>query len=215
MPDSRARRELERAVEEERRRLARELHDETLQGLAALRVSLSWALQHGDNEDLADAASGAVDALAAEIASLRRLVARLRPAALDDLGLRDALETLAAGHRSGSLAVRTDLQLGGERLDPELESAVYRIAQEALTNADRHAGARNVLVRVWSRKGRLQIEVRDDGCGFDPGVTNGGFGLAGIRERVQLAGGTVKVEAAPGRGTSVRALLPLPIIRTA
>jgi signal transduction histidine kinase len=202
------------ASEHERRRWARELHDETLQGLAGLRVGLSAALR-GNEQDLRAAAGSAVENVIEEIANLRTLIVELRPAALDEYGAAAAIESLAerTAARQG-IAVEVHADLAWERGDaptrqtPELESTVYRLVQESLTNAVRHAGASHVHIHVTERDGFLDIAVSDDGGGFDPAAQATGFGLLGMRERVALAAGELTVETGPG-GTTVRARLPV------
>ncbi len=196
------------AAEQERRRWARELHDETLQGLGALRVLLSSALRRADPAGLEAAVRESVAQVGREIDALRTLIAELRPAALDELGLPPAIASLTdrAGTAEG-LAIDREVCLDG-RLAPELETTIYRVVQEALTNAAKHAGADGVAIAVAEHDGRVTIEVRDDGAGFDPAARAGGFGLIGMQERCTLAGGELEVVSAPGRGTVVRASLP-------
>jgi signal transduction histidine kinase len=201
------------AAEAERGRWARELHDETLQALGGLRVLLSSALRHGDAERSEQAMREAVEHLEREIENLRAIIAELRPAALDELGLRTAIEALLDRHREQSgFQIEGEIALPGPgagqpRLDTELESTVYRLLQEALTNVAKHANASAVWVLVGESDGELQLEVRDDGAGFDPSADNQGFGVAGMHERVTLAGGTLSIESGE-HGTRVRACLP-------
>jgi len=201
------------AADAERRRWARELHDETLQSLGGLRVLLSTALR-GDSLDRAQAAMRqAVEQIEHEISNLRGIITELRPAALDELGLRTAIEALLDRHREDSgLQIDADLRLPGpsadaERLDPDLETAVYRMVQEALTNIAKHARAEHVRVAIGDCDGELLLEVQDDGTGFDPAAKADGFGLSGMRERAGLAGGTLTVDSGE-HGTCVRACLP-------
>jgi signal transduction histidine kinase len=193
------------AAEQARGRWARELHDETLQGLVGLRMLLSSARRSGSSEELGDA----IDHTKREIQNLRALIAELRPAALDELGLGPAIETLA--ERSGVAAgieVSTRVELGGsERLAAETESTVYRVVQEALTNVAKHAGAGRVRVEVARDNGTVEVVVEDDGRGFDPAAATGGLGLTGMRERVELSGGRLEIRSRPG--TRVRARLPV------
>jgi signal transduction histidine kinase len=197
----------------ERRRWARELHDETLQGLGGLRVLLSSALRRQQLEQAQTAMREAVEHIDREIANLRAIITELRPAALDELGLRTAIEALLDRHREQSgFEIDAELTLStssttGTRLDDALETAVYRLVQEALTNAAKHARAGSVRVAVGESEGALLVEVSDNGGGFDPGSTSEGFGLTGMRERVGLAGGTLTVESDQS-GTSIRARLP-------
>jgi len=198
------------AAERERARWARELHDSTLQGLASRRVLLSSALKRGDAPELEAAAREAVEDMGRDIDELRALITELRPAALDQLGLRAALEDLAErfGH-STRVEVEAELTIGAERLDAELETTVYRLVQEALTNVAKHAEAGKVTLQVVSREERIDVLVSDDGRGFDPAAEQRGFGLAGMRERVELAGGELQIDAKPGAGTRVMASVPV------
>jgi signal transduction histidine kinase len=206
-------RSLMAAGDAERTRWARELHDETLQGLGAIRLVLAAARRRGDATRTALAVDEAIDYIEQEIDNLHAIISDLRPAALDELGLRPALEALLerrSDHgalRIASVLVLPDPQAGEPRLEPAIESTVYRVVQEALTNIVKHADARSVRVAVTASAGAVSIEVQDDGVGFAPGASGSGFGLAGIRERVQLAGGTVRIESGEG-GTRVRAALP-------
>ncbi|HEX4108636.1 MAG TPA: GAF domain-containing sensor histidine kinase [Solirubrobacteraceae bacterium] len=198
------------AAEQARGRWARELHDETLQGLGGVRMVLSSALERGNAGAQRDALAAAHEHLGLELQRLRDLISELRPAALDDLGLGPAIDTLIERQASGArFAVRGQIDLSGPRLARETENAVYRIVQEALTNAAKHAQAAHVLVRVQQADDRIEILVQDDGCGFDPASTNGGFGLLGMRERAVLAGGTMAVGSRPGGPTRVSGVLPL------
>jgi signal transduction histidine kinase len=206
------------ATEEERRRWARELHDETLQSLAALRLGLSAARRHQDDPATLDALLGdAVTQLDGEIATLRALITELRPAALDELGLAAALAALAERAKGFGLDVDVDVDLGladeaggsAPPRDAECEIVIYRIVQEALNNARKHGDAGRALATV-ARTGRtVTVTVRDDGIGFDPAVATSGFGLLGMRERAELLGGTLAVASAAGAGTTITATLPL------
>jgi signal transduction histidine kinase len=198
-----------RAAERERSRWARELHDATLQGLGARRVLLSSALNRGDGAQLAEAVEEAVGEIGRDIEELRTLIAELRPATLDQLGLRAALEGLAERVVGGTgIEVTTDLSIETARLGSELETAVYRLVQEALTNAAKHAGASRITLQLAEREGRLDVVVSDDGRGFDPDAERGGFGLVGMRERVELADGALQIESKPGSGTRMTASIP-------
>jgi signal transduction histidine kinase len=199
-------------AEAERRRWARELHDETLQALGGLKVLLSGATRSDDAEAMRGAMREAIDQLGGDIQSLRSLIAELRPPALDELGLAPALASLAQRTSTATgLEVRTDVDIPHEeRLAPELETTVYRIVQESLTNVAKHARAGAVDLSVRCEDHELQISVSDDGTGFDPeGALEGGFGLTGMRERVELAGGELSVLPGSSAGTVVRARLPL------
>jgi signal transduction histidine kinase len=203
------------ASEAERARWARELHDETLQQLAGLRVLLGGARRSGDPERIAAALDEAVEMLTTGIADLRALITDLRPAALDELGLEAALRTLAERvARQSGLEIDLDVDLAWERGDSptrhtqEVESAGYRLVQEALTNVIKHAGATRVEIRVTDDDDCMQITLRDDGDGFEPGAATSGFGLVGMRERVALVHGSLELESAPAAGTTIRARIP-------
>jgi signal transduction histidine kinase len=203
------------AADAERRHWARELHDETLQGLGGLRVLLSSALRRDDPRLAREAMREAVEQIEQEIGNLRAIITELRPAALDELGLRTAIEALLDRHRQqsefeidGELALPGPSAGGEQRLDGDLETAVYRLVQEALTNVAKHARADHVRVAVRESGGELSIAVQDDGTGFDTEIASRGHGLVGMRERVSLAGGTLSVESGE-RGTLVTARLPV------
>jgi signal transduction histidine kinase len=203
------------ASEAERTHWARELHDETLQQLAGLRVLLSGARRSGDAERMSTAIESALEQITTAIGDLRSLVAELRPAALDELGVKPALETLAArvaGQTDLEIALDVDLAYdNGDaefRHAPEIESTVYRIVQEALSNVAKHAAATRADVSVSDRAGDIALVVRDDGRGFDPQQRSSGYGLLGMRERVALVNGSVELESAPGAGTTLRAWIP-------
>jgi signal transduction histidine kinase len=202
------------AAESERRRWAQELHDETLQALGGLRILLSTAQQGGDPVALADATVQALELIEQEITNLGSIITELRPAALDAIGLAAALEALFDRHRIiNDLEIDGVLDLPEERddggvLTPELEATVYRLVQEALTNVAKHARARSVEVTVAVEASRLVTRIVDDGTGFAVDAVDGGFGLMGMRERVLMAGGELKIDSSDA-GTSVTASLPL------
>jgi signal transduction histidine kinase len=213
--EDRLRRTME-ASERERKYWARELHDETLQGLGALRLLLRSALRRGTPEALTQAVNEADGELLAEIDKLRALITELRPAALDELGLAAAIEALAErSSTTGDLEIRGEVLLddakggSGGRLDPGLESIIYRFVQEALTNVVKHAHAGRVDIEVTTQHDVVAVEVRDDGVGFDPTIKPPGFGLLGMRERLELTGGRLEITSSPGRGTKLQAELPL------
>ncbi|HVR05985.1 MAG TPA: GAF domain-containing protein [Solirubrobacteraceae bacterium] len=201
------------AADAERRRWARELHDETLQGLGGLRVLLSSALRRQELEQAQTAMREAIEHIEREIGNLRSIITELRPAALDELGLRTAIEALLERHREQSgFEIERELALPGpatqaDRLDEDLEITAYRLVQEALTNVAKHAAAENVRVAVAEQGGELTVEVRDDGGGFDPQAVAAGFGLGGMRERVALVGGSLQIDSGEG-GTTLMARLP-------
>jgi signal transduction histidine kinase len=217
------------ARERERTRWAREIHDESIQGMGALRMKLANARDVNDPEALHETVNTVLEGLGHEIDGLRHLITELRPAALDDLGLAAALEALARRAQAiDGLDVQTEINLGadaradegsasGRRLDPELESTIYRIVQEALTNVSRHAQATKAVVSISERDGVLQASVTDDGQGLpDAGRLGprgdgleGGFGMSGMRERAELVGGELEFVPASGQGTTARLVVPL------
>ena len=197
------------AAERERRHWARELHDETLQGLGGLRMLLSSGRKSDDPAALPEVVDTAIEQLGRDIENLRTLITELRPAALDELGLAPAIESLIS-RVSAVEGVDVDLQLdvGDRRLTPELETTVYRIVQEALSNVAKHSGAQRVRVRVERTYTAVEVEVADDGRGFDVEQRGEGFGLVGMRERTALAGGRMDVSSS-SEGTVVYASFPL------
>ena len=214
MAETRLRESIE-VAERERARWARELHDETLQGLGALRVRLAASLRLSEADRIHDEVRAAIAQIEDEIASLRSLITELRPAALDELGLGAAIASLADSHAAMGLEVHLDLALAREdgvtegRLDRELEADVYRVVQEALTNVAKHARAENVWVEVAENEAAILVRVRDDGVGFDMDVRPHGFGMVGMRERVALQGGSLTIVSTPGVGTDLRGRIPL------
>jgi signal transduction histidine kinase len=203
------------AAEQERAHWAREIHDETLQNLAALRLGLAAQIQnHPDPEAVIGTVRDAVVQLEQEIEALRALVTDLRPAALDDLGVEPAIEDLAERARGRGLDVDLDIDLAYERRRrpdrhvSEVETTIYRIIQEALNNATKHGAARHAQVELVEDEATVRIKVRDDGRGFDPVAHTDGFGLLGMRERIELLQGTLEVASSPGEGTTVTAVLP-------
>ena len=198
------------AAEHERARWARELHDESLQDLAGLKILLASGRRGAADDRLATTVDEAIGRLSQSIEGLRGLIADLRPAALDQLGVAAALDGLAERTRStAGLDVRLAVDLDEDRLDDDVASTVYRLVQESLTNVAKHADATTVDVSVTTAADAVAVEVRDDGAGFDTGAAGGGFGLVGMRERVELASGSLRVVSAPGHGTVVRAHIPL------
>jgi signal transduction histidine kinase len=203
------------AGEAERARWARELHDETLQGLAAVRLSLA-AMEGADPVAAQELVQRAIADVEAETEKLRALISDLRPPVLDEMGIAAAIEALAERVETPRLEVRTAVdpsfeQGGAERRhDDELETAVYRIVQEALSNVIKHSRASMVLVEVVDDddRGELRILVRDDGEGFDPTARSSGYGLTGMRERVELLGGSIELRSTIGDGAELRATVP-------
>jgi PAS domain S-box-containing protein len=202
------------AQEEERRRIARELHDDTAQTLVAIARRLDrleLALETMNPTDASGRVRDIRNDVDSAIDSVRRFARNLRPSALDDLGLLPALEWLC-----GQARTPARLEVSGEerRLPAELEVTLYRVVQEALTNVDKHANAHSAAVRVRFLNQQLEVTVSDDGAGFtrDPDenlIGAGHLGVAGMRERIALAGGEMFVTSSPGSGTSLRFVFPL------
>ncbi len=200
------------AADAERKRWARELHDQTLQSLGGLRVSLASILGRGDGAAKDERIRQAIEDIEVEIANLRGIISDLRPSLLDDLGLAPAIEAMVDRLDEDGLEITSEVALGEAgsgraELDPELETTVYRIVQEALTNVAKHARAETARVAIALSEGQVLIEVEDDGSGFDADAPTSGFGLAGMRERAYLAGGTLEIGPAQP-GTRVRVRLP-------
>jgi signal transduction histidine kinase len=200
-----------RASEEERARWARELHDETLQELGALKVMLDAARQTHDANRMTTSIDTAISQIELSIRNLQALITELRPAALDQIGLAPALEALLKRVAATSgVHIDADVSLETEesRLHPEIERTVYRLIQESLTNVIKHSEAANVNLEVAEAAGWIKLSVVDDGAGFDPAQITAGFGLVGMQDRVALVGGKVSVESSPGAGTTVHAEVP-------
>jgi two-component system sensor histidine kinase UhpB len=207
------------SVEEERRRIGRELHDQTSQTLTATLVRLDLcdkALQDHDPSEAHRQVLTCKELLGHTIDEIKLLVYDLRPVMLDDFGLVPTLRWYIQSHVQGlGPDVVTDFDGGGDtRLPGDIETALYRITQEALSNAVRHSSATKILVRLTIRPGYASLAVIDNGVGFDlddvlRGDALGGMGLASIKERVELVRGTVNVESAVGRGTRLYVVIPL------
>jgi len=212
------RRLLERTVEateEERRRIAAELHDGPIQHLAAIVFRLDGlrtALEKGDiPEHAVPAIEATQEELREEVIDLRAMITQLRPPVLDQLGLEDALhDHLDSVRLDSGLDVSIRIELP-ERLEPDLETVLYRVAQEALTNIVKHSRAKHVWVSLREHEGAVTLEIRDDGVGFRPEesptlVQDGHLGLIAMRERVETIGGGWELRSTPGEGTVVRAV---------
>ena len=192
--------------EEERGRLARDLHDDIGQALTALKIQLESRAR----------AEECIATVSHALERVRQLSLSLRPLQLDDLGLVAALRShLDRQAGIGGLAPHFDAAEAPHGVAPEVETACFRVAQEAINNVLRHARARNLWLRLFTAGGRLALSVRDDGSGFDPeaarrrGAAGASLGLVGMEERVALAGGTLELRAAPGQGTVLLATFPL------
>jgi two-component system sensor histidine kinase UhpB len=187
------------AQERERRRIARELHDEVGQALTAAMLRL-------DRVDVEEAKEG----LRAALEEVREIAGRLRPEALDDLGLRNALRGLvASAGRDARLDITPQIAADLPPLTPEQELVVYRVAQEALTNALRHSGARALRFSLRADGLDVVLVVEDDGRGFDPALVSRASGIRGMRERALLVRARLQVDSAPGEGTTVSLRTPL------
>lgn len=210
-----------RAHERERAQWATELHDKTLQPLAAMMLDLATIRDRAEDETARQAANRAIDQARSQIVTLRGLAGELRPSGLDDLGLAAAITDLA--DRIGAdndIVVHTSVQLrpdqGQEptRLTPEVTTTAYRVVDEALTNSVRHSGANTITIAIREDE-LLTVEISDDGCGFDPLAPADGLGLSSLRERAELLGGSLEIRS-DGGGTTIRAVLPvMPTSQTA
>jgi signal transduction histidine kinase len=211
--DAELQRALRRSVElqeEERKRLARELHDEVGQALTSILIRLRTLQDETELETVVDRVDGLRYLTAQTIEELRRISMDLRPAALDSLGIVPALKWYAEQSASSS---GIDIQFSGpeklERLPSETEVVLYRVAQEGINNAVRHAEAQSIQITLSRSRRSVWLDVRDDGKGYNPGEMDRGFGLVGIRERVELLHGKCGVESSPGWGTRLWIEIPL------
>lgn len=199
------------AQELERRRLARELHDETGQALSSILLGLKALDDKMESDDARAVVADVRELVVATLQDVRQLAVDLRPKVLDDFGLVAALERLTEtfGTQTG-IRVRFESGLGEERLPLEVETALYRIVQESLTNIVKHALAENVSIVLARKPGAVVAVIEDDGQGFDPDdIRDGGFGVQGMRERVGLFDGRLQIESSEGSGTTLVAEVPL------
>jgi signal transduction histidine kinase len=202
------------AQEDERKRIARELHDDTSQSLAALVMAIDGslaALRAGLTPRLEEAKALAVRT----IEEVHRMILDLRPSVLDDLGLQSAIRWYAERHLTGrGVSVRCEFDAPDRRFPAAFETALFRVCQEAMSNIARHAHAESVLIQLSEDGGEIRIEIEDDGRGFEPDNVSHAerrhFGLMGIEERVEILGGKVVIDSAPGQGTRIRLAVPLP-----
>ena len=201
--------------EEERRRLARDLHDDTIQSLIALNQRIQLAQLSAQDKSTAEQLAEMQQMTGQTIADLRRLTRDLRPIYLEDLGLVTALSMLARD-TSQALGIPVDFQISGMecRMAPEVELAFYRIGQEGLSNVARHAGATCAGLYLLFGEDNTTLTIRDDGCGFDVPESpaemagSGHFGLLGIQERAEIIGAWLLIESEPGEGTRLNISLP-------
>ncbi len=206
------------AAEEERARLAAELHDGPIQHLNTLAYELERAcasLVHGSLDGGVRTLRQSQGMLRRQVGELRRLMVELRPPVLDQIGLEAALKDQAADFQRRTRIDCTVTVAFGDRLGPEVETVLYRVAREALTNVEKHAKASRVWLSLVGERSRVRLEVRDDGVGFDPAAAadrsgRDHYGLLGMRERVELAGGTWSLVTGPGRGVTVQAAFARP-----
>jgi signal transduction histidine kinase len=198
------------AQELERQRLARELHDETGQALTSILLGLKAVEDADDASDLTAATSQLRELVVTTLQDVRRLAVELRPKALDDYGLVPAIERLVETF-SEHTGIEVDLapRLGAERLPSDVETTLYRITQEALTNVVKHAHARHVSIVLTRRDGSVSAVIEDDGRGFRAGDDSSGLGLLGISERIALVDGRLEVESKPGSGTTLSIEVPV------
>ncbi len=199
--------------EEERRRLARELHDGIGQNLTALkhRLALLGAALEPGQDALHERVQAAIVLCTATLEDTRQLSRLLRPPILDDLGLAPALRWLARSvEGSGGPEVLLEIDTP-DSLDPDLQTLLFRFVQEALNNTCKHAQARSASVRMQLHGSQLRLCIEDDGRGFDPAqaMDAGGSGLGGMRERLRLYGGRFELNSTPGAGTRINAVIPL------
>jgi two-component system, NarL family, sensor histidine kinase UhpB len=197
------------AQEGERLRVAQELHDEIGQTLTAVTIRAERAAD-GDPALASQALRSVADEVRESLDEVRRIARELRPEALDDLGLVNALIALCTrvGAQNGPSVTR-ELQGDLPPLPPDVELVVYRIAQEGLTNAWRHSGADSVTVSLKADAETVTLSVTDDGEGMPPELPRGTAGIAGMRERALLVGGRLSIESRPGQGTEVRLTIPV------
>ena len=200
------------AQELERKRLARELHDETGQALTSILLGLKPLERTAATEEDRAAVASLRELVVSTLQDVRRLAVELRPSTLDDFGLSTAVERLAETFRDNTgMRVDVDAQLGDVRLPTEVETALYRIVQEALANIVKHAEATRVSILLTRKESSVAAVVEDDGKGFDKRETGDDvLGLVGMRERVGLVGGRLVIESAKGSGTTIAAEVPVP-----
>lgn len=210
--DSELSRHLLHAQEQERKRISRELHDETGQGLMLLRLHLGLLAEGTEAQAFKGQVRQATELLDRTIAGLRRIISRLSPRVLEELGLLAAIRK-EAQELTKSTGIRTQLGLPAdlEELDPEVDVAAYRCVQEALHNVAKHSQARSAHIHLQKHDQKLTILIEDDGVGI-PTKTHGrtrGFGLVGMRDRVVALGGTVRIVSSQASGTRIRIVFPL------
>jgi len=206
-----------KAQEEERKRIARELHDETSQSLTGLVIGIRMIEESvpGDMPEIRERLHNISDLAHQTLNEVHTMAVRMRPSVLDDLGLAAALRSYVKEF-SGNTHIPVDLQLMGmsERLPAELETVLYRVVQEALTNIARHSGAGNCRVSLQRRDGRIFATIADNGHGFDPEMMmmsekGRGLGLHGMKERIELVGGSLDLDSVPDQGATIQLEVPV------
>jgi PAS domain S-box-containing protein len=212
-------RQLLTAQEAERRHIARELHDEIGQLLTVIKLDLQGVLHQPGVQSFAPALQESIETVDQLVGKVRDLSLNLRPSMLDDLGLVPALRWYVQRQATHlGFAIALQLPVSAPRLPPEMETACFRIIQEALTNAARHAQATQVKVALSIGPQYAELTVRDNGIGFDvastqqSAIAGGGFGLLGMQERAQLVGGALQITSTPRVGTLIAARFPLPVV---
>jgi signal transduction histidine kinase len=205
------------AQEDERRRIARELHDETCQTVAALAVGLDTVRQAGSPDEASAKLEDARALASRTLDGLHRVIFDLRPSVLDDLGLAAAVRWWIARHLTpAGITAHVEVENLEDRLPPTIEIPVFRVVQEALTNVLRHSGAKALLVQMSRERGLLSVDVEDDGRGFSPSdvakpsESGQGLGLLGMRERIEILGGSLTLDSTPGAGTHLSFTVPIP-----
>lgn len=205
------------AQEQERQRIARELHDETSQVLTSLLISLTLLEESVETQEARERVADTRALAHSTLRAIRNLSIDLRPSALDDLGLLPALRWYVKEYQK-KCSIEVEFNASGfkERIPAEMETALYRIVQEGLTNTAKHANARKVTIMLKEDTNRVYARITDDGQGFDyeallktPGQERG-LGLAGMNERAVLLDGTLTIQALPGKGTTIEVSIPLP-----
>jgi signal transduction histidine kinase len=199
--------------ERERKVVSHEIHDGMIQDIIAAHLHVQSIGGNSDPDKIDTALDQAASSLQKAVAEGRRLIRDLRPMIIDESGVIEAIRHLIADDfDETNVCVDFHHDVDFDRLDPMLESTIFRIVQEALNNVIRHGQSDHVAVQLTQADGFLMMEVRDDGVGFDPDqVSSQHFGLRGIRERARLFGGKATIKAQLGKGTSVHVRLPIPV----
>lgn len=205
-------RQILRSHDRDRRLLAYEIHDGMVQHATGARMRLDTLLETapGLSPEVRREVESVSHLMGEAIAEARQLISGLRPPVLDEMGIVAAVKDLIGGQPDDGPVIRFDADVGPERLDPLVESTVFRILQEAITNARRHAGADRIDICMTRRDDWIQLEICDTGVGFDPStVVRSCYGLQGMRERARLLGGRTEIKSVPGEGTRVYVELPV------